>query len=258
MICRLALVLLLLAFAGTALAQVNALPPTRHILVYGDAQARAIPDRFRITVNFSALDTDAGAARQRVESTLADVVGRLRAIGVSEGDIVATALSIEPEDRYEDRERRQVFAGTRVRRTLTARFSRKQDLERFLAGLQTSRELTVSDVETELSTEPSLRQAMRARAIEATRRKAETIAQSYGARLGAIYSVSDVAPQFEYGVREGSWPDLYEWNPRSEQLDRITVTGSRVANAPGGVRTALETGYVTYNDRIYAVFLLAD
>lgn len=78
MIRRLALLVLLLAATGTVAAQVNALPPARHILVYGDAQARALPDRFRITVGFSALDMDPGAARRRVEQSLADVVARLR------------------------------------------------------------------------------------------------------------------------------------------------------------------------------------
>ena len=29
-----------------------------------------------------------------------------------------------------------------------------------------------------------------------------TLFLAYGARLGALYSVSDVAPQFEYGIRE--------------------------------------------------------
>lgn len=264
MIRRLVLILALLGAAGAAFAQVNALPPTRHILVYGDAQARAIPDRFRITVSFSALDMDPGLARRRVEDSLADVVARLRTAGVVEGGIVATALSIEPEQRYEEASRRQVFAGTRVRRSLTARFDRKTALESFLDGLQTSQELSVSDVETELAAEPALREALRTKSIESSRRKAETMAKAYGARLGALYSVSDVAPQFEYGIREGDWPALYEWMPNAQggDLDRVTVTGSRIGpgrDGGGGVRgTSLEAGYVTYNDRIYAVFLLAD
>lgn len=262
MIRRLVLLLVLLSTAGVAIAQVNALPPTRHILVYGDAQARAIPDRFRITVSFSALDTDPGAARSRVEASLADVVKRLRGTGVAQGDIVATALSIEPEQRYEEGSRRQVFAGTRVRRSLTARFTRKEMLERFLNGLQTSQELSVSDVETELAAEPALRESLRMKSIEASRRKAETMAKAYGARLGAVYSVSDVAPQFEYGIREGDWPALYQWVPSSPDagdLDRVTVTGSRIGGGPAAAPgTSFESGYVTFSDRIYAVFLLAD
>lgn len=253
--------LVLLAASGAAFAQVNALPPTRHILVYGDAQARAIPDRFRITVNFSALDHDAGAARERVEAGVASVIARLRREGVPDGEIVATSLSVEPESRYDNAQRTQQFAGTRVRRSLTARFARKQALEGFLSGLQTSEELTISDIDTELSSLPQLQDALRARAIESTREKADAIARSYGARLGGLYSVSDVAPQFEYGIREGSWPSLHEWNAANESLDRVTVTGARVrgaTRAPSEPGAALQAGYVSFSDRIYAVFLLAD
>lgn len=257
------LALVLLASAGTAIAQVNALPPTRHVLVYGDAQARAIPDRFKITVSFSALDADAGAARERVEAGVASVIGKLRRIGVPEGEIVATSLSVEPETRHDAVQRTQVFAGTRVRRSLTARFPRKDGLERFLSGLQTSQELSVSNIVTELSSQARLQDALRAKAIESTREKAESIARSYGVRLGTLYSVSDVAPQFQYGIREGSWPSLYQWNEASGSLDRIVVTGSRVEGvvpppAPPAPPAALQAGYVTFSDRIYAVFLLAD
>lgn len=261
MIRRLVLILALLAASGAAFAQVNALPPTRHILIYGDAQARALPDRFRISIAFAATDTDAGAARERVERSLRAVVGRLRSTGVAEGDITATSLSIEPAERYDDMQRRQVFEGTRVERSLVAEFARKDDLERFLDGLQTSKELQVSEVKTRLSTEHQLRDALRTRSIESTRRKAETIARAYGAKLGALYSVSDVAPQFDYGIREGDWPELYEWTPSADganALDRVTVTGSRINGSRIGGGTSLQAGYVTFDDRIYAVFLLAD
>lgn len=247
-----------------AIAQVNALPPTRHILVYGDAQARAIPDRFKITVDFSALDTNAGAARLRVENAIAGVIARLQKNGVPDREIVATSLSIGPEQRYDQATRRELFAGTRVRRSLTARFSRKDALEAFLSGLETSQDLSVSDIRTELANEATLREGLRTRAIESTREKAGTIARTYGARLGALYSVSDVAPQFEYGIREGNWPALYEWNAATQALDRIMVTGSRLAgpmpppSTPAPPAAALQAGYVTYSDRIYAVFLLVD
>lgn len=258
---RILLLALLLAANGAVSAQVNALPPTRHILVYGDAQARAIPDRFKITVSFSALDADPGAARTRVERSLDDVLRRLRKAGVEDGEIVATALSIEPEHRHDELARRQVFAGTRVRRSLTARFTKQAMLEQFLDRLQTSQELSVSDVETELSSETALRDALRARAVEASKQKAEGMARAYGAKLGAVYSVSDVAPQFDYGIREGDWPALYEWIPSAAgggHLDRVTVTGTRIGGGRGRTGTSFEAGYVTYDDRIYAVFLLAD
>lgn len=246
-------------WVGTVHAQANALPQARHILVYGDAQARAIPDRFKIEVTFSAVDTKADVARQKVETYLQDAIAKLKASSVPENEIVATSLQIEPENEYDQDQRKQIFKGIGVTRKLTARFSRQEDLKQFLSGLETSQEVQVSGVTTELSTEPELRKQLRQKAIESTREKAAVIAKAYGVRLAGLYSVSDTAPQFDYGITEGDWPAIYQWRSDSSTLDRITVTGSRIAGAPPPpAPESFSTGYVNFEDRIYAVFLIAD
>lgn len=254
-----AILLLLSLVATDAFAQVNALPTTRHILVYGDAQARAIPDRFKISLKFEAIDTNADAARRRVETNVKDVLGRLKTAGVAENEIVATSLEIDTRERYDDKKEEDIFIGTGVKRTITARFDSQSALETFLAGIKTSKELNVSSVDTELANEAELRKALREKAIESSREKAETIAKAYGAKLGGLYSVSDVAPQFQYGIREGSWPSTYQWGRLQENdgytLDRVEVTGSRMKRSDV---ESFQTGYVTFTDKIYAVFLLAD
>lgn len=258
MIWKLVLFCLLAGVSGNTLAQVNALPPTRHILVYGDAQARAIPDRFKLTVDFEVLDPQADVARRKVEAHVTDTLAKLEDAGVPANEIVATSLEIEPRERFDDDADEQVFLGIAVSRKLTAKFRDQQKLESFLGRMETSREVTVSGVTTELSDEPELRAKLREKAIASSREKAEGIALAYGARLGAVYSVSDVAPQFSYGIREGSWPSMYQWN-RSEgdatSLDRIEVTGSRIDKS---TIESFRTGYVNYDAKIYAVFLLAD
>lgn len=252
----------LLALSALAMfdvqAQVNALPPSRHVLVYGDALARAIPDRFKIAIQFEATDMNPDVARRAVEGNVADILSELKAAGVPGNEIVATSLRMGARQRYDQKLQDQVFVGTQVTRSLTARFARQADLERFLARVETSQGLRISDVTTELSTEPELRKALREKAIASSREKAEVIARAYGARLGAVYSVSDVAPQFEYGIHEGEWPTRYEWSGDG-MLDRIEVTGSRLAApAQAGGQTSLQAGYVNYTDKIYTVFLLAD
>lgn len=256
---RYLLLVLALSLSSDLAAQVNAIPPTRHILVYGEAQARAIPDRFKISVNFEAIDMNADAARRRVEENVQQVLGKLKAAGVADGEIVATSMEMGTRERYDDRKSEQVFVGTGVKRTVVARFDSQASLKTFLADLRTSKELNVSSVDTELADEAELRRALREKAIESSREKAETIAKAYGARLGGLYSVSDVAPQFQYGVREGSWPSAYEWGRFQETdgytLDKVQVTGSRMKRAN---IESFQTGYVTFTDKIYTVFLLAD
>ncbi|MEO7259524.1 MAG: SIMPL domain-containing protein, partial [Luteimonas sp.] len=85
-----------MSLSGSALAQVNALPPTRHILVYGDAQARAIPDRFKIDIKFEVVNPNADAARIKVESYVKDVLSKLEDASVPANEIIATSLNIEP------------------------------------------------------------------------------------------------------------------------------------------------------------------
>lgn len=206
--------MLLCLSAATVHAQVNALPQARHVLVYGEARAQAIPDRFRIEVMFTAIDPNAEVARQKVEKNLQEAIARLKAASVPENGIVATSLQIEPGNEYDQQQQRQVFKGIRVTRKLSARFADQATLKRFLSELTTSEEVQVSGITAELSTEPELRTQLRQKAIESTRDKAGVIAKAYGAHLAGLYSVSDTAPQFEYGITEGNWPVRYRWDNR--------------------------------------------
>ena len=249
---------------GGAQAQMNALPQARHILVYGQAQARAIPDRFRIELNFHVVDPKADVARTKVEAMMQDTLRKLRAAGVADADMVATSLRIEPREEYDATERKQVFRGIGVRRSITATFAEQERLRRFLGTLETSEQLQVSGVTTTLSNEQALKRALRLKAIEATRAKAAVIAESYGVRVTGLYSVSDTAPQFEYGISEGQWPVLYEWRGGEGgggALDMITVTGSRIgspAAIPAPPPESFHSGHVTFSDTVYAVFLIGD
>lgn len=248
----------LMLLAGTANAQMNALPQARHILVYGQAQARAIPDRFKIEVSFDVVDTKADVARSKVESMMQDTLEKLRAAGVPDGEIVATTLQIEPREQYDSELKKQVYKGIAVERSITARFSDQAKLKKFLSVLDTSEQLQVSGVTTSLSNEPELKRQLRAKAIESTKEKAGVIAKSYGAKLVGLYSVSDTAPQFEYGIQEGEWPVTYEWrnDGDSMSLDTVTVNGTSMRSAPAP--ESFQTGYVSFNDTIYAVFLIGD
>ncbi|GAB2489822.1 SIMPL domain-containing protein [Arenimonas alkanexedens] len=136
-------------------AQMNALPSERHLLVYGEAEARAIPDRFKITVSFNVVDPSVDIARRKVETQLAAVLKALDQAGVPDGEVVATSLEIEPRERYDAKSEAEVYEGMAVSREVTARFSDIDALEAFIGGLQTSKELTVSGITTSLEAEPA-------------------------------------------------------------------------------------------------------
>jgi hypothetical protein len=244
------------AAAPAALAQANAIPAQRHILVYGEAEASAVPDRFRIGVALSTLDPDVDVARNKAEAHFRRLIGVLQALKVPDGAVEATTLRIEREERYDRATEAETYAGMRVERELNVAFNDIETLRAFLARVGTSEEVSVSGIETARSDEGDLRSALRGEAIVSARAKAERIAKDFGVRLGGLYSVSDVAPEFSYGVREGRWPERLEWHAAAAdggQLERVEVTGSRLRDAE-----SFSAGTTTFKDRIYAVFLLVD
>ena len=176
--------------------------------------------------------------------------------GVPAEEVTATSLSIRPSNRYDSVTREQVYEGMAVARKVHARFLSTDSLRDFLAALDSSEAVQVSGVETELSTEAALMRALRQKAIDDTRAKAKVIADAYGVRLAGLYSVSDVPPEFDYGIQEGDWPVTYRWNGEESTLDRIMVTGSRIDASDHF--ESFQAGTITIGDKIYAVFLIGE
>lgn len=256
---QMAFAAMLLAVCGVANAQMNALPQARHILVYGEAHARAIPDRFKVEVRFRVVDQKADTARLKVEDMVRKTLRELQQANVPSTDVVATSLEIQPNSEYDNELRKSVFKGIAVTRTLMANFHSQESLKKFLAGLETSEQLQVSGVTTSLSQEGDLKRQLRMKAIESTKQKAQVIAKAYGASIVGLYSVSDTPPEFDYGISEGEWPmaSAYEWRDRggSTSLDTVTVVGSGAINPED---MEFQTGYETFADKIYSVFLIGD
>ena len=255
--------------SSTAFAQVNALPPTPHILVFGHAEARAIPDKFSINMSVSVTDLSADIARQTVEAHVRQILEGLKQAGVPTNETTATSLKIESDEEYDSKLEKQVYKGVQVSRDIGATFYDLDKLQQFLGKVAASKELQISGITTGLRDEAKLREQLRVKAIESTQVKAKSIAQAYAAKLAGLYSVSDVAPEVSYGVKAGSWP-VYDYDASGGGGLTRNADRNVAAPAAGIVQyvmpppppppppTSLQTGYVTFEENIYAVFLLGD
>ena len=263
---RLLFAAMLAIASAPASAQVNALPPTPHILVFGHAQARAIPDKFSISMTVSVTDPSTDAARRKAEAHVEQIFAALKQVDVPANETTATTLKIEPDTEYDSKTEQRVYKGVQVSREIGATFYDLPKLQQFLGKIAASKELQVSGITTGLRDEQKLREQLRVKAIESSQQKAKAIAQAYGASLNGLYSVSDVAPETSYGIQEGAWP-RFDYDSRSGTLDMATLTGSRLRRVdtesaqPVMVLNrlnieSLQTGYVTFEENIYAVFLI--
>ncbi|MQP74383.1 DUF541 domain-containing protein [Stenotrophomonas sp. MYb238] len=251
---------LLVAVVPQAWAQANSVPSQPHLLVKGDASRKVMPDRFVVKVALESVDMQTDIARRKVQVN----AERIAALFATHGAIAETVrmdnLSIAPSTRYKNDE--EVFQGTAVSRDMEGAFETPERLQAFLAELKASSEVQVRTATPVYSGEARLRAELKAEAAAQTRTSAKGLADAYGAKIIGLYTISDVAPSFAYGVQAGSWPsangarDFYE---RGDSLDRVQVSGSRVAvsplPAPGELLTAAP---ITYTENVYAIFLISD
>ena len=229
---RLMMLLALLAIPCVALAQVNALPAAPHLLVKGHAQGRYVPDRFVVHLDVNVVDTAPAVARSKVEAHVRQILDALKKHGALPDRTQASTLTISP--KTETRHDVDVFVGTEVSRTVDATFDNADKLRDLLADLHTSDELRITGLDVHRSDEAALEMGLRKLAIADSQQSARQIAEAYGMHIKGVYSVSEVAPRFSYGIDEG--------------LAEVTVTGAFSA-------IALRVGTIELDQDIYAVYL---
>ena len=246
-------VLLMLPLAG--MAQVNSLPSQPHLLVKGQASQEVVPDQFGISIVLRSMDKAPSVAREKAQANAAQVLAAFKAQHALSESVQASALSIGPEYRYENNA--QVFVGTKVERSLSARFASLEEVRRLLGSLKTSEELQVSGITTSFKDEAAVRAELKRQAAQQTRDTAQKLADSYGVRLGGLYTISEVAPNFAYGIQAGTWPGARG----SQGLPAPPVPPvdiqANARSADGFFAESLEAGSITLSENVYAIFLIA-
>jgi len=246
---------LLAAPAPQAWAQADTLPSQPHLLVKGQAQREVMPDRFTLQLAMDRVDMDADLARGKVEQDVARALALFKAHHAVQGSVRADNLRITPATEYQAN--RQVFIGTRVGRELRGSFARIADMQAFLAALQANESVQVRSLSPSYSKETQLRGELKGEAAAQTRRSAQGLAQAYGTRVRGLYSISDVAPSFAYGVQAGTWPGTVHDVAEGRPVDLIHVTGG-AAPAPAATGESVEAGPITVTENVYAIFLISD
>lgn len=249
---------LLATMAPSAWAQANTIPSQPHLLVKGEAERQVMPDRFGVSVQLVSVDLKTEAARRRVQDNGRQVMALFKRNGALVDSVKTENLQVSPQSRYKDGE--SVFVGVSVSQSLQASFADGASLQRFLGALQASKEVQVSTQPPGYSAEARLRAELKAEAAAQTRESAAGLASAYGARITGLYSISDVAPDFAYGVQAGDWsrsrnglPSLKNLSPpkpgpiSAPPQDGFSDSGEVIASGP-----------ITYTENVYAIFLISD
>ncbi|MCS3810403.1 SIMPL domain-containing protein [Xanthomonas sp. 4461] len=239
----------LVALPILAIAQVNSLPSQPHLLVKGQAEKTVMPDRFFVTINFRAVDLQPELARKRVQVAAEQILSALKMHRVLKDSIEASSLQIQPSYSYVPNGT-QKFEGTEVKRGIGASFRSLDDARQFLGEMKTSNEIQLSGIKTSYSKEAEVRAQLKRAAADQSRSSAAELAKAYGVRIQGLYTISDVAPNFAYGIQAGSWPT------QASLVVESPAPPAPVADS-GATVESLEAGSITLTENIYAVFLIA-
>jgi uncharacterized protein YggE len=249
-------VLVALALPALAQAQVHALPDAPHILVKGHAQGSYVPDRFTVDLQVTATDPSPGKARDQVEQHIHKLFKSIDAHGALSKLTRASSLSMSEATHYDNG--KQIHEGTEVDRSVSVTFDSLAKMQGFISDLPASKQVLVQSTRVGRSDRAALMMELRARAIANSRTAARQLAKAYGVHITGVYSISEVAPDFSYGIQAGSWnvagslasggaPAPPPPSPRQE-LGAVAVKA---------VPTHLRTGTIQLSQDMYAVYMIA-
>ena len=233
-------------------AQVNAIPSASHILVRGHAETTYLPDRFSINLKVQVTDPLADRARERVEKHMAAIFAALEKAGAMTGHTQASTLQVGPASEYRDG--KSVFLGTQVTRNVAATFDAMPKLREFLKGLPAGEEVQVIGTGAGSSHLDVIMQALRKQAMANSQESAKQIAQAYGVQIVGVYSVSEVAPDFAYGVQAGSWGSSSRF--AGGQIEPPAPPAPPSYDNGQSVPPDLRVGTLRAQQDIYAVYLI--
>lgn len=257
---RFVMALAFLLIAVSARAQVNSLPAQPHLLVKGQAEREVAPDRFILNLSLQRVDISPDEARKLTQSDAEKILEAFKEHHALPDSVQASALSIQPQYVYEDN--KQVFKGTQVARSLSATFASLPDVRALLMALKTSESMLVTGISTQYSGEAKLRAQLKREAAEQSRASAQGLAKAYGVRITGLYTISDVAPSFAYGVQAGTWPDQTTSPLPPAPSSSPAASAGGFAGVPRAADVyrpteSLEAGTLTISENVYAVFLIA-
>lgn len=179
------LVLCLLAVAVT----VRAADEPRTISVSGSGVVDAQPDIARLRLAVQRRNIDMRAARDATVKVSRDFIALCSRLGIKESKVRTAGLTIQPEYRWDQQQKLQVFTGYFVQRQLEVELADLDKLGELIEGAIDAGVNEVSPPELDSSQRRELsRQALAAAATDA-RSNAQRIADTLGVKLGALRSI---------------------------------------------------------------------
>lgn len=179
--------LVICLLTASAVAQADEQPRT--ISVSGTGSVDAVPDIARLHLAVQRRDLDMATARAATLKVSRDFIALCSRLGIKESKVRTAGLTIQPEYRWDQQQKLQVFSGYFVQRQLEVELNDLDKLGELIEGAIDAGVNEVSPPQLDSSQRRELgRQALAAAASDA-RSNAQRIADTLGVKLGALRNI---------------------------------------------------------------------
>lgn len=179
---------LALAIVPAAVHAEEARPRT--VSVAGSAEVAAEPDLARVTLGVESRKPTLAEARSAVAATVDRVLALTRELRIDPKLVNATRLQVQPEYRWNEKDRKRVLLGYVVSRQVQVELRDLEQLGPLLERAVDAGVNQVSDPVLDSSRRKSLEREAMARAVEDARLNAEALARAAGVKLGTVRTLN--------------------------------------------------------------------
>ena len=182
-----------LLICGAALAQPPNGPPAQlHLVtVNGNGEASAKPDRARLSLGVEQLNPDLKKAQDEVDRIVRAYLKDAKSLGARDEDVTTTGVSISPEYVWPAPGNERRFTGYRVNRQVEVRIANLDKLGDFILRATADGVTQVNPPSLESSKSADLEKQALAKAADNARAKAKVLAETLGAKLGAVMRINE-------------------------------------------------------------------
>lgn len=178
----------------------EALPDAPHIVVQGYGEVEAMPDSAELSLQVSATEQSAAAAKADVDRRVAAVLKAAQAQGIAESAIRASQIRVQPDYRWEDGKRE--LLGQKVLRQVDIRLDNLSRYGALVDALVNAGLSELGQVQFVVAQPDKLARQAELAALADGRARAAALAKGLGRKLGKVYRIdAGGTPMFPRGDR---------------------------------------------------------
>ena len=182
-----ALVAIATLVAATAMADE---PRPRTVSVTGQSEVAAEPDMARVTLGVDSRKPTMAEARTEVTATVDRVLALCRELKIDPKYVNATRLQVQPEYRWNEKDRKRVLLGYAVTRQVEIELRDLEKLGTLLEKAVDAGVNQVGDPVLDSTRRKELERQAMTKAVEDARLNAETLARAAGVKLGTVRTLN--------------------------------------------------------------------